>query len=220
MPIRIGDKYERWTVVEVISKREVACRCDCGTERSVQIGNLRQGKSRSCGCLQHTVAIAPGDRFGRLTILAAPTRLAIRCRCDCGTEMTTKAIHLVAKAVLSCGCLRREVTRTRGRKNRTHGLSSHELYGTWTRMVARCTNPKSGDYSYYGGRGIRVHEPWLRVAVFIPEIVSLIGERPKGLTLDRIDVNGNYEPGNVRWATRLEQSRNQRPRRQNQQRPR
>jgi hypothetical protein len=91
---------------------------------------------------------------------------------------------------------------------RTHGLSDHPLYGTWRIMRRRCENPRVKDYPRYGGRGIAVCAEWQDVTAFITWIEANIGPRPAGHTLDRIDNDGNYEPGNVRWATAKEQSAN------------
>lgn len=94
---------------------------------------------------------------------------------------------------------------------RTHGLShTHPLYGTWSNMMTRCYNPNFRQFKDYGGRGIAVCDRWHDVRLFVEDIERLIGSRPPGMTLDRINVNGNYEPGKVRWATYSEQRRNRR----------
>ena len=87
----------------------------------------------------------------------------------------------------------------------THGLSQHRLYGTWKQMKARCTNQKHNKYNLYGGRGIKICESWFNVENFINDMFPSFQE---GLTLDRINPNGNYEPNNCRWATQTMQTRN------------
>jgi len=95
--------------------------------------------------------------------------------------------------------------------NRTHGLSDHPLRGTWHSMLDRCENENHVAYAKYGGRGIKVCAEWHDLAVFIADIDRLLGPRPTGMSLDRIDVyHGNYGPGEVRWATAKEQQANRR----------
>lgn len=92
-----------------------------------------------------------------------------------------------------------------GHCSRTRGVSA--TYASWLGMIQRCTNPNRRCFRNYGGRGVRVHEPWLRFESFLADM----GPRPKGTTLDRWpDVDGNYEPGNCRWATAIEQQNNKR----------
>lgn len=92
----------------------------------------------------------------------------------------------------------------------THGLANHPSYHRWFNMIDRCDNPTHAAYPNYGGRGITVHSPWHDVGTFLAYLDSELGPCPKGRSLDRIDNDSNYEPGNLRWATRSEQSRNTR----------
>ena len=110
--------------------------------------------------------------------------------------------------------LQREIARQNAiKRNTTHGLRNHPLYPVWSAMIRRCTNPDHRDYPNYGGRGIKVYSDWLDVRAFIAYVETALGARPPQWSLDRIDNDGNYEPGNIRWADPRTQRHNQRPHR-------
>lgn len=162
-----------------------------------------------------------GLRFGRLVVLAEVPRHRRRTPhgrewygyCDCGGLAQVKTAHL--GRTVSCGCWQREVRIENGRKSSngrpSHGMSHTPTHNTWVMMQQRCGNPRHEHFRYYGGRGIRVCDEWLGPGGFA-RFLAEVGERPPGRTIDRIDNGGNYEPGNVRWATQSEQSSNQRKR--------
>jgi hypothetical protein len=104
----------------------------------------------------------------------------------------------------SCGCLHREMLLDRNNKNSTHKMSDHFVYRRWGKMKERCLNPKRKDYKNYGGRGIKICERWLVFENFLEDM----GIPPRELSIDRIDHDGNYEPGNCRWATAEQQQNN------------
>lgn len=168
-------------------------------------------------------SMAPGQRFGRLvTLRRAPDKVlssgrvlpAWICQCDCGNETTVLAMFLPKGHTQSCGCLKVE---TAGRSARTHGATGTPEFRIWSVMIQRCHKVYSKVFEYYGGRGIGVCDRWRYgedgksgFECFIADI----GYRPDpSLWIDRINNDGNYEPGNVRWATPSEQARNQRKRR-------
>jgi hypothetical protein len=152
-----------------------------------------------------------GQRFGRWTVLVLhPERyrryhVLWRCRCDCGAERVVRADHLGQGTSRSCGCLCREICQKR---LTTHGLYYSRAHRIWAGMLARCRNPNLRAYCWYGERGITVCEDWHSFENFYADM----GDPPPGLTLDRVNNDGNYEPGNCRWTTRTEQARNQRHR--------
>jgi hypothetical protein len=153
-------------------------------------------------------AVFLGDRFGRLTTVedlgVEPGKGRIwRCRCDCGNEVSVPAKQLKYKQ-RSCGCI---TTRTHGRSRDAGSKNLSPTYAIWAQVIQRCTNPKSSAWKWYGARGITVCDRWrYSFSAFLEDM----GERPEGLSIDRIDNDGNYEPGNCRWATKSQQNANRR----------
>lgn len=151
-----------------------------------------------------------GHRFGRLLVVAyAGHRNRVAhwsCRCDCGGEVVVAGNSLLRGATQSCGCLSSEVTAAKNRANATHRLSHTTTHRVWAGIRARCRNPKSKDFARYGGRGIKVCERWNSFDNFLADM----GICPPGHSIDRIDPNGDYCPGNCRWATHKVQQRNRR----------
>lgn len=174
------------------------CRCACGAELVTAARTLRSGMVKAC----RTCALAErssdlmGQRFGMLLVLSVARRRdgrAWRCRCDCGRETTVPTGKLSSGTTASCGC--------RGQ----HGMTGTPTWNSWAAMWERCTRAAHPAFPRYGGRGIAVCQQWKDFRNFLADM----GERPDGKTLDRFpNKDGNYEPGNCRWATPREQSLN------------
>jgi hypothetical protein len=147
-------------------------------------------------------------RFGKLTVLE---RLTIgtssawwRCKCDCGKETIVKGCNLASGGTGSCGCRRYETMKIMPR-HMTHGMSGSTEYRIYQGAMNRCVNPKNNQYNNYGGRGIKFN------FISFEQFYDELGARPSmEYSLDRIEVDGNYGPGNCRWATGKQQARNKR----------
>jgi hypothetical protein len=156
------------------------------------------------------------ERFGRLLVqryaCSSPKKKGRRhywvCTCDCGGWAVVESTTLLANRTTSCGCRQSEVTVERNLDMATHGDSGSIEYQTWARMKARCDNPNYPKYHLYGGRGIKVCARW---ADSFEAFLEDMGRRPPDKTsIDRMDGDKGYEPGNCRWADDFEQNRNRR----------
>jgi len=145
-----------------------------------------------------------GHRFERLVVVGRSERISSAgalwvCQCDCGGQTVTTSLKLRNGHTKSCGCHRREML-----SNLQHGYSrvKSRTYKSWKEMRQRCKNPNSDKWQWYGGRGISICAEWENFETFLGDM----GERPEGMTLDRIDSDGNYCKANCRWATPKQQA--------------
>lgn len=217
-----GKTYGRLTVLGIHSRlgskggTRYLCKCQCGTEKPILAAALSCGLTLSCGCLNKDVLRArrvdhTGTTFGRWTAIRYTGSDQWLFRCSCGTERTLRTALVTCGHSKSCGCLKNEVaskTHTKHGKSTSKKRTRDASYTTWCSMKQRCFNPNTKQFDDYGGRGITVCDRWKDS---FSNFVNDMGERPPGLTLERKNNNGNYEPDNCEWASRLDQGKNRRP---------
>jgi len=180
------------------------CVCDCGNEITVRGSHLRVGTPKSCGCMNGKVRDLTGRIFGRLAVISRKEnskwgQARWKCRCTCGNTTIVSSKDLVSWHTRSCGCQSRET-------KKTHGQTGTREYLSWINMHQRCRNPHHPSYQNYGARGIKVCTRWNDFGKFWKDM----GACPEGLSLDRRENEGHYEPGNCRWASRRVQAKNTR----------
>lgn len=207
--IKPGDKFGDWAVLRQGRGRGWICQCRCGSVRTVQDSKLTSGRWKTCGCgnvkhgcFRNTLAeVRPGDTIGGLLLIEKVNRKGRGgraiwlCVCECGSdaEMPEEMLKLGAKT--SCGCKRQP-------------FNMRSLRRTYRSMVNRCCNQADQAYKDYGGRGIKICDRWL--SSFDSFVTDVGIPLQLGLSLDRINNDGDYEPGNVRWADAVTQRRNSR----------
>jgi len=215
-----GQTINNWSIKEYrgLNKHKqslwlIECKCGKMTQRIKTTSQMKTDKS--CGCLN--IENLNGLIFGRWKVISDPIfkndgkrdRVYFRCECTC-KDKTVKLVRsdmLKNKTSSSCGCYAKEV-------NTAHGLSRTRLYNIWFSMIDRCSNDNRSDYDRYGGRGISVCREWAAQESYIGlnNFIewSLLNGYKDYLTIERVDVNGNYEPDNCTWASMDDQAKNKR----------
>jgi len=209
---RLGKVFGNLTAISIVSvskHSKVLCKCSCGNECVVFVGSLVSGHTRSCGCLQRRIEDLSGSVFGRLVVREfAYIKNNISywtCVCSCGTVKPVCRSALVSGATVSCGCFSKELAKAHiVSLNTTHGMGNTPEHRSWCSMLCRCFNTKDKSWPRYGGRGITVCEEWLKFENFYADM----GDRPEGMSLDRVDNDGPYCKENCRWSTIDQQNNN------------
>lgn len=216
-----GNKFGRLTCIKRVDHPETIkhgtywlTKCSCGNEKTVSLGDLRGGGVTSCGCFRKEFRRVDltGQIFGRLTCIShivpengRADKLYWFCKCSCGNEVITTTGNLRTGNAKSCSCLQKDIV---SKLSTTHGKSNTskntgDAYYIWLGMRNRCNNPKSKDWEYYGGKGVKVCERWDSYELFEQDM----GIRPtKEHSIDRRDSDLGYNPDNCYWATFKQQS--------------
>lgn len=195
-------------------------KCVCGSEKIINKSNVDFRTTNSCGCLRKKkrekiqdsrlllLGSAPRDKWGNARNVY---------QCLCGITKVIRESSVTSGITKSCGCMQREhIKLINSTKIVLHGEASQgtttKEYRCWQGMKWRCTNPNNREFKNYGGRGIKVYKSWIsNYTAFRDYLLLTIGRCPgSNYSLDRINVNGNYEPGNLRWATKKQQANNRR----------
>lgn len=207
----INEKFGAWTVIEydptIKPGRHWKCKCSCGIEKIISGTTLRAGRSLSC--VSCSYANRKEDIIGKhifdWTVIEYVGRIkknqVYKIQCKCGLIKTSPINDIGEKKSKRCHiCHNRAVAKG----NITHNLHKSPTNRIWRAMKQRCTNPKATHYNRYGGRGIKYDPRWKKFQNFLDDM----GLKPNGLTLDRINNNGNYEKSNCRWVTHKENCNN------------
>lgn len=216
----IGQKFGKLTVVgraenDKNGRAKWICKCDCGNpdEIIIRSQHLIRGDTTSCGCEKLKRKNLIGQVFGKLTVVSSAedkitkrgTRIQMwNCVCECGNNTIVDSYSLTSGHTKSCGCLQGE-----HHNDARHDVGRTRLYHIWQDIKQRCFNDKNDNYKNYGGRGITMCDEWANSYMSFKEW-SLNNGYEENLSLDRIYVNGNYEPCNCRWATQKTQANNTR----------
>jgi hypothetical protein len=242
LEIKTGDRFNSLIVLNEELKRIkpsgqpiriFKLKCDCGNEVISSLNNLKTNHVKSCGCLKKqrpcSVFYNTGDKLNMLTIIKEVKQKQkykdryFECKCDCGNIKVIALRHLRTSDNKSCGCLRKlSGIKTQFKPIHNDGdyyknkNGYNYLYSCWSAMKQRCLNPNNKSFKRYGGRGIKIYEPWINnYQLFKEWILNNLGDRPEGYSLDRIINDGNYAPNNLRWADDFTQNNNTRRNKKN-----
>jgi len=215
----LGKVFNKLTVIRKAGKNKRnyilwECRCECGNIVVRTSSHIISGAAKSCGCAAR-LSIGIGARFNRLVVLELDTpykgHTMYKCRCDCGTVKSIRASALLKDNTLSCGCYNIELITKLGKSSKIEGVRDENNkttteYHSYAHMKGRCYTKTNKKYKNYGARGIIVCDRWLNS---FENFLADMGKKPSpDLSIERVDVNGNYELSNCIWGTEEEQASN------------